>query len=113
MNDRVQMRGAFQAMGFSAAEVAELLTVVAAVLHLGQMQYTATTKDTCAVADHRPAQTMAALLGIPGELLLSSLTHKTVVSRTEAIKGDLSASQAAYARDALAKSLCVAPFLFI
>lgn len=36
---------------------------------------------------------------------MSSLTHHTVVSRLERVKGNLNVSQALYARDALAKSL--------
>jgi hypothetical protein len=50
---------------------------------------------------------VATLLGIPVEVLTDALTHRTVASRGESIKSPLSAGQAVYARDALAKSMLV------
>ena len=91
-------------------EVSELLTVVGAVLHLGQQQYTSLSTETCELTHPGPAYHVATLLDIPVEMLTDALTHRTVASRGESIKSPLNVSQAVYARDALAKSMCVLPF---
>eukprot|EP00054_Salpingoeca_dolichothecata_P020144 m.126631 g.126631 ORF g.126631 m.126631 type:complete len:1134 (+) comp23507_c0_seq9:802-4203(+) len=99
------VRQAFKDMAFEDAEVEELLTVVAAVLLIEEIDFEDLGKDESRVSTAEPVEALSALLGIELVKLKDSMTHHTVVARGETLRGNINRDKALYARDALSKSL--------
>eukprot|EP00730_Choanoeca_flexa_P005614 TRINITY_DN11985_c2_g1_i12.p1 TRINITY_DN11985_c2_g1~~TRINITY_DN11985_c2_g1_i12.p1 ORF type:complete len:1164 (+),score=410.29 TRINITY_DN11985_c2_g1_i12:80-3571(+) len=96
---------AFKELEFEDSEVNELFSVVAAVVHCGQLEFEAVNRDESTIKKLGPVKTIAELLQIDQSIVQDCFTHKTVVARDQEIRGNLSAAQAQYACDALAKAV--------
>eukprot|EP00519_Triparma_laevis_P004942 CAMPEP_0182508788 /NCGR_PEP_ID=MMETSP1321-20130603/25610_1 /TAXON_ID=91990 /ORGANISM="Bolidomonas sp., Strain RCC1657" /LENGTH=1892 /DNA_ID=CAMNT_0024714917 /DNA_START=82 /DNA_END=5760 /DNA_ORIENTATION=+ len=113
---------AMDTLGFKKAEKKEVFSIVATVLHLGQVEFKEDEGDGSNVATGRRGsvsgrrrsssissgdlsaiglKNAARLLGVTSDDLASALTHKTVMN----VKANLDVQAASAARDALAKEL--------
>jgi myosin heavy subunit len=94
-------------VGFTAEDVREVMQLVAAVLELGDVDFDATLNDAARVRD--PEQQLAAaarLLGVDSAALAAALTTRVVhVPGEGSITTPLTAAQAGYTRDAIAKEV--------
>ena len=102
---------ALRSVGIGAVQEAELVQVLAGVLHLGNVEFTRSSTsvkgDVAALeVANRDVLTLAAqLLGMPADALELALVSKDVSNAKEAIKQHRSEPQARDTRDGLAKSL--------
>ncbi|XP_011270021.1 hypothetical protein CAOG_08449, partial [Capsaspora owczarzaki ATCC 30864] len=99
---------AMEVMGFTAEEVESVFKVLAAVLHLGNMTFEKTSvggMDASTVKNPDVTRFAASLISVKPDGLVHSSTHRTNVTRGEAITSPLSADASADKRDALSKAL--------
>ncbi|KAL7976049.1 hypothetical protein Chor_009727 [Crotalus horridus] len=129
-NDWKVVRRALSVINFSDSEVEDLLSIIASVLHLGNVQFATDEHGSAQVTTENQIKYLARLLGLENAVLQEALTHKKIIAKGEQVReelpaeckssdGDrggglslslqlispLSLEQAAYARDALAKAV--------
>jgi myosin-5 len=108
---------AMKALGWSEDTIDKVLAVIAGLLHLGETSFvkqeTASGQDAAGIADVEALERTCNLLGVDLEKLTLTLTQKVVVVRGEEIKTELTPAMAADARDALAKTIYGALFLWV
>uniref|UniRef100_A0A8C8RM60 Unconventional myosin-Ic n=1 Tax=Pelusios castaneus TaxID=367368 RepID=A0A8C8RM60_9SAUR len=104
-NDWKIVRKALSVINFTDNEVEDLLSIVASVLHLGNVQFADDEQGNAQVTTENQIKYLARLLGVGGSLLREALTHKTIIAKGEELVSPLNLEQAAYARDALAKAV--------
>uniref|UniRef100_A0A8B9SCM8 Myosin IC n=1 Tax=Apteryx owenii TaxID=8824 RepID=A0A8B9SCM8_APTOW len=85
--------------------VKDLLSIVASVLHLGNVQFAADEQGNAQVTTENQIKYLARLLAVEGSVLRDSLIHKKIIAKGEELISPLNLEQAAYARDALAKAI--------
>lgn len=110
------VRAAMKVLLFSDEEIWEIMKLLAAILHLGNLKYKATvvsTMDASQITDAKSAERIADILGAAKEPLVKALTNKTRLVQGESVVSPLSASQAAETRDAFVKSIYGQLFIFI
>ncbi|XP_072510343.1 unconventional myosin-Ig [Notamacropus eugenii] len=107
-SDEANYRAVVQAMkviGFSPDEVDCVHRILAAILHLGNIQFVET-ESGLEVAEKMLVDHVARLTATPPELVMRSLLSRTVASGgRELIEKGHSAPEAQYARDACAKAI--------
>nr|ANG56511.1 chitin synthase 5.1 [Ustilago esculenta] len=99
---------AFKNLGFSKRHVASICQVLAAILHLGNIEFhydRQRTQDSATVRNPDVLDKVAEYLGIPSKSLDEALTYKTKMIRNEVCTILLDADGASDHRDDLAKSL--------
>jgi myosin heavy subunit len=121
LKDMDELRRAIATCGFSDAVWMQMLSVVAAVLHLSNLTFTEGPNDA-SVMDQEVGGIVARLLGVECDTLTYCLTHKVITpqgvqqpggrSRSITVK-NLSSQQAFVAAASLAKALYSALFNFI
>ncbi|KAL2297316.1 hypothetical protein Nmel_016615 [Mimus melanotis] len=99
------MRRALSVIGFNDSEVEDLLSIVASVLHLGNVQFAADEQGNAQVTTENQIKYLARLLAVDGSVLRDALIHKKIIAKGEELVSPLNLEQAAYARDALAKAV--------
>lgn len=104
-SDWKAVRKALSVINFNDNEVEDLLSIVASVLHLGNVQFAADEQGNAQVTTENQIKYLARLLGVEGSLLREALTHKKIIAKGEELISPLNLEQAAYARDALAKAV--------
>ncbi|EMP37836.1 Myosin-Ic [Chelonia mydas] len=104
-NDWKVVRRALSVINFNDNEVEDLLSIVASVLHLGNVQFAADEQGNAQVTTENQIKYLARLLGVEGSVLREALIHKTIIAKGEELVSPLNLEQAAYARDALAKAV--------
>ncbi|XP_078680580.1 unconventional myosin-Ic-like isoform X1 [Branchiostoma floridae x Branchiostoma belcheri] len=95
---------ALKVIDFTQEEIEELLSIVASIIHLGDVVFTSD-GDRAGIVDAMPVNRVARLLQCPEEILEKALTHRTIVAKGEKLLSPLNEDQAAYARDALSKAV--------
>lgn len=104
---------AMETLGINADEQMQVFKTVAAVLHLGNIQFNVELKkdsdDGSSVANMDTLQLVSSLLELDTETMGRALTSRNVGSRSIIIKG-YTIKEAAAARDALAKAIYSALF---
>ncbi|XP_023494791.2 unconventional myosin-Ig [Equus przewalskii] len=102
---------AMRVIGFSPEEVGSVHRILAAILHLGNIEFVETEEDTLeqgslAVTEEVLVDHVAELTATPRELVLRCLLARTVASGgREVIEKGHTAAEASYARDACAKAV--------
>ncbi|XP_013801948.2 unconventional myosin-Ic isoform X4 [Apteryx mantelli] len=104
-NDWKIVRRALTIISFNDSEVEDLLSIVASVLHLGNVQFAADEQGNAQVTTENQIKYLARLLAVEGSVLRDSLIHKKIIAKGEELISPLNLEQAAYARDALAKAI--------
>ena len=107
---------AMRRLGWSEPTIDQVLSLIAGLLHLGQIQFASVEKEgmeTAEIAQDKILGYSARLLGVDPEALRTALTERIIVARGQEIKTQLTPERAADARDALAKTVYGAVFLWV
>ncbi|XP_036896933.1 unconventional myosin-Ig isoform X2 [Sturnira hondurensis] len=97
---------AMRVIGFSSEEVGSVHRILAAILHLGNIEFVETEEGHLAVAEEVLVDHVAELTATPRALVLRCLLARTVASGgREVIEKGHTAAEASYARDACAKAV--------
>lgn len=103
-----QLKQAFKAVGFPKKAVASIFQVLAAILHLGNLEFAidrSRNADSAVIKNQHVLATVAELLGVDGEELEYALTNKSTLAGGEVCAVFLDAEGASSNRDDLACSL--------
>ncbi|XP_068165927.1 unconventional myosin-VIIb-like [Antennarius striatus] len=117
-DDAADFQRICSAMGvfFSERERLQVLKLLAAILHLGNVRFQANTDrnlETSDVITWERFSAAAALLEVDQCLLAWSLTHRSLTTSRDSVTTPLSSRQAADCRDAFVKSIYNKLFLWI
>nr|CAB3264155.1 unconventional myosin-Ic-like [Phallusia mammillata] len=108
INDRkdfIAVQKALKVLEFSEQQIDNLFEIVASVLHLGNVNFSANDEGNAVVQNDHVVQKVSILLGCDLDQLLQALTHRTIEANKEKMQSPLAVDQAVYARDALAKAV--------
>ncbi|XP_015177355.1 PREDICTED: myosin-IIIb-like isoform X2 [Polistes dominula] len=105
-----QLKVGFKVLGFRDSEVDTVYGVLAAILHLGDIEFSEVpsednTDNKSIVIDTAPLDRVSKLLGVEPNDLLEALTSNSVMTRGETITRNNTVTEACAARDAMAKGL--------
>ncbi|XP_015113330.1 myosin-IIIb [Diachasma alloeum] len=105
-----EIKNGFKVLGFRDAEVDTVYAVLAAILHLGDIEFEEAagednTDNKSVVVNKDPLNRVSHLLGIERTDLLEALTSNSVVTRGETITRNNTVEESCAARDAMAKGL--------
>lgn len=108
---------AMKGMGWAEETIETVLMIIAGILHLGQISFDSVTNDdgvdAAVISDERNLLDTAELIGVDVEKLKTALTERIIVARGQEIRTQLNVDRAVDARDALAKTLYGALFLWV
>ncbi|XP_050361931.1 myosin-VIIa [Nymphalis io] len=102
------IRSAMKVLLFTEAEIWEILKLLAAVLHTGNIKYEATVVDNLdatEIIEQANVKRVAHLLGVPTQSLIDALTRKTLFAHGETVVSTLSRDQSVDIRDAFVKGI--------
>ncbi len=106
-----------RSMGFDEEMIDRVLSIVAGILHLGQVKFESKLneggQEVATIADTKTVADAAKLLGVDVDKLITALTIRIMVTKGDQIRIDLAPDKAADARDALAKTVYSAMFLWV
>ncbi|XP_017794743.1 PREDICTED: myosin-IIIb-like isoform X2 [Habropoda laboriosa] len=105
-----QLKAGFKLLGFRDSEVDTVYRILAAILHLGDIEFGEVasednTDNKSRVIDAAPLHRVSQLLGVEENDLLDALTSNSVMTRGETITRNNTVAEACAARDAMAKGL--------
>ncbi|CAK6952096.1 unconventional myosin-VIIb-like [Scomber scombrus] len=107
---------AMKILTFSESQCQEILKLLAAILHLGNVCFEAKTENNLETSDVSKSEnfpTAASLLDVKKSSLATSLTHRSFMTNKERVVKPLSCEQAADCRDALVKAIYNKLFIWI
>ncbi|NXU79118.1 MYO7A protein, partial [Oreotrochilus melanogaster] len=110
------IRSAMKVLMFTDTENWEISKLLAAILHMGNLQYEARTYDNldaCEVVQSASLITAASLLEVDPQDLMNCLTSRTIITRGETVSTPLSMEQALDVRDAFVKGIYGRLFVWI
>ncbi|KAJ2721819.1 Myosin type-2 heavy chain 1 [Coemansia sp. Benny D115] len=118
VDDAVEFRNTTEALGiigFSAGQQAQINALLAALLHIGNIEVAGTSERLGASIpeDDASCARTVALMGIDGTLFRKWLTKKQIVTRSEKIVSNMTRAQALVVRDSVAKFVYAHLFDFI
>lgn len=117
VDDRAAFKETVAAMrltGFSDEDLRAIFSVLAGILHLGNVQIDTSIDDTSTIAEGDPHLVAAcSLLGLDQQAVVHRLTHRLLVTTRDAVEVKLDAGKARNARDAVAKFLYTSLFNYI
>ncbi|XP_067621063.1 myosin-VIIa [Eurosta solidaginis] len=102
------IRSAMKVLLFSDQEIWEIIKLLAALLHCGNIRYKATVVnnlDATEIPEHINVERVAALLGLPMQPLIDALTRRTLFAHGETVVSTLSREQSVDVRDAFVKGI--------
>ncbi|KAJ8340437.1 hypothetical protein SKAU_G00350700 [Synaphobranchus kaupii] len=104
--DMAETRRTFSLLGLKEALQMDVFKVLAAILHLGNVEIRAVGSDKSSVSsDDQHLVVVSDLLAVNGEDLCHWLCHRRIVLRAETVVKPVPREHAANARDALAKQI--------
>ncbi|KAH3808644.1 hypothetical protein DPMN_137001, partial [Dreissena polymorpha] len=111
------IRSAMKVLMFGDKEVWELLKILAALLHLGNLKYNAiemdNTDDASEIRDISHIDKICSLLEFNRQDLIDALTTKTIVTRGESVTSAMGITQSMDVRDAFVKGIYGRMFIWI
>ncbi|ODN02660.1 Myosin-VIIa [Orchesella cincta] len=110
------IRSAMKVLMFSDPEIWEILKVLSALLHLGNIKSKGTiinNLDATEISDSSHVETTASLIGVNRQSLIEALTTKTIFAHGETVVSTMSREQAVDVRDAFAKGIYGRLFVWI
>ncbi|KAL0848961.1 hypothetical protein ABMA28_013349 [Loxostege sticticalis] len=102
------IRSAFKVLNFPDKDVWGLFSLLAAILHLGNLKFKSfnfNNIESSEISDAINANRIATLLGVNKSTLCDALTRKTIVAHGEKIVSTITISSALEGRDALVKAI--------
>lgn len=106
-----------RALGWSEDTIDKVLSLIAGLLHLGEINFAKKESDSgldaAEIEDKDVLERAARLLGVDIEKIEFALTQRLVVARGEEIKTELTIDKAIDARDALTKTIYGSLFLWV
>ncbi|KAK7597849.1 hypothetical protein V9T40_010074 [Parthenolecanium corni] len=102
------IRSAMKVLLFSDQEIWEILNLLAALLHTGNINFKATfvdNLDATEIPDHSNVNRVANLLGVTSQQLVDALTRKTIFAQGDTVVSTLSREQSLDVRDAFVKGI--------
>ena len=113
-DDYERVKSAMENLSMSDQLVKDIMRLVAAVLHLGNIDFTPTSEDACKVNESNGAlDDAAAALGVQAKALAHSLVNRVNKTAKETITAQLNRDKAIESRDALTKAIYGALFSYI
>lgn len=106
--DFADIRAAMKVLSFKPEEVWSIFSLLAAILHLGNLRFKATeiaNLEAAEIDDPQNLQRVAQLLGTPISSLNAALTQRTIFVHGEHVTTSLSKEGALEGRDAFVKAL--------
>ncbi|XP_070174638.1 unconventional myosin-Ia-like [Littorina saxatilis] len=107
--DFAAVQNGLKIIGFRGEEITALWQLVAAILKLGNVQFSPRTNadntDGCDLSTPKEVEEAAGLLGCSYDTLAHALMHRTVAVKGDMVTTDLSVPASYYARDALCKAI--------
>ncbi|XP_045142403.1 unconventional myosin-Vc [Echinops telfairi] len=117
VNDRADMaetQKTFTLLGFKKDFQMDIFKILAAILHLGNVQITAVGHERSSISeDDRHLKVSCDLLGVETGKLSQWLCHRKIITTSETVVKPMTRSQAVNARDALAKKIYAQLFDFL
>ncbi|KAM5312126.1 unconventional myosin-XVI isoform 1-T1 [Glossophaga mutica] len=108
------LKQALNVVGFSSLEVENLFVILAAILHIGNIRFTALTEaDSAFVSDLQLLEQVAGMLQVSTDELVSALTTDVQYFKGDVITRQHTVEMAEFYRDLLAKSLYSRLFSFL
>ncbi|XP_037537916.1 unconventional myosin-VIIa [Nematolebias whitei] len=110
------IRSAMKTLTFSEGQFQEILRLLAAILHLGNICFEASTKnnlETSEVAKSEHFNIASSLLEVQKSSIATSLTHRSFMTTRERVTKPLSSDQATDCRDAVVKAIYNKLFVWI
>ncbi|XP_037837606.1 unconventional myosin-VI-like [Kryptolebias marmoratus] len=110
------IRSAIKTLTFSESQFQEILRLLAAILHLGNIRFEASTKhnlETSDVAKSEHFNIASSLLEVQKTSMATSLTHRSFMTNRERVTKPLSSDQATDCRDAVVKAIYNKLFIWI
>lgn len=110
------VKSAMKVLNFSDEEILNIVKLLAAILHLGNVKYNElviANIDAAEIPDHLQVQKVAAILGVSKDLLVDSLTRKTIFVQGDKVVRNVSVEQAIEVRDAFVKGIYGQLFIMI
>ncbi|KFQ39385.1 Unconventional myosin-VIIa, partial [Mesitornis unicolor] len=110
------IRSAMKVLMFTDTENWEISKLLAAILHMGNLQYEARTYDNldaCEVVQSASLITAASLLEVDPQDVMNCLTSRTIITRGETVSTPLNMEQALDVRDAFVKGIYGRLFVWI
>ncbi|XP_025423570.1 myosin-VIIa [Sipha flava] len=102
------IRSAMKVLLFSDQEIWEVLKLLAALLHIGNIKYKAAiidNLDATEIPERTNVTRVANLVGVPVQSLIDALTRKTIFAHGETVISTLSREQSVDVRDAFVKGI--------
>ncbi|XP_034557968.1 unconventional myosin-VIIa-like [Notolabrus celidotus] len=106
--DYRRIRSAMKILNFSESQCQEILKLLAAILHLGNVSFEANTENNLETSDVSKSEHFsiaASLLEVQKSSLATSLTHRSFMTNREKVTKPLSSEQASDGRDAFVKAI--------
>uniref|UniRef100_A0A1A9W1S0 Myosin motor domain-containing protein n=1 Tax=Glossina brevipalpis TaxID=37001 RepID=A0A1A9W1S0_9MUSC len=106
--DFMMIKSAMEVLSFKSDEILNIFSLLASILHLGNLNFKATTiqnMDTCEVNNQPEVNRICHLLSVSKEQLCTALVQKTILVHGEQVIIRLSKEAAIEGRDAFAKAL--------
>ena len=109
---------AMKNLGWTKETIDSVLSLVAGIIHLGQISFDKTMDEEsgleiATIGDMYKVELASRLLGVDTEKMTIALTERVIVARGQEIKTKLTVDKAVDARDALAKTIYGALFLWV
>ncbi|KAF9138080.1 hypothetical protein BGX30_009614 [Mortierella sp. GBA39] len=116
-----QLKRAMSACGFKPRQTQHIWRLLAAILHLGNLQFTdpvsaskqSTVQEAAAIRNPDVLDLVADILGVPSDKLMTALTYKSKLIRRDLCTVVLNSHGAIAHRDSLAKALYMALFGYL
>lgn len=103
-NDYKTTSSAFKAFGFSSDEINTIWRTVAAILHLGNIQF-ALQDDEIVIANRNVLKTVSKLLNVTESEASTAFTQRVIAAHGDIMKKQHDKTQAEFGRDAFAKAI--------
>ncbi|XP_077442171.1 unconventional myosin-Ih [Vanacampus margaritifer] len=104
-SDWKTLSNALAVVDLGQSETQHLFGIIASVLHLGNVKFETDAGGFAGLHNSQEKHWLSKLLGIPAAVLQQGLTQRKIEAKTEEVFSPLTAEQAVFARDALAKAV--------